>query len=95
MSTETACLALLWVSLLGEDFSGQGIDIDATSSPDFEALMPIKHHPIWPGFQRAWLSWLQFWSTPSYSQIFISLSARRVPWAASRTICYSSVSKLS
>jgi hypothetical protein len=41
----------LWVSLLGEDFSGQGIDIDAAISQDFEAMVPIKHRPIWLGFQ--------------------------------------------
>jgi hypothetical protein len=41
----------LWIGHLGEDFSWQGIDIDAAISQDFEAMRPIKHRPVWPDFQ--------------------------------------------
>jgi len=50
---------LLRVRLLGEDFAWEGINIDAAIAQDFDAVMPIHHGPVWPDFQRSWLSRLQ------------------------------------
>jgi len=42
---------LLRVCLPREDFSWEGIDINAAVLQDFDAMMPIDHRPVWPYLQ--------------------------------------------
>jgi hypothetical protein len=46
-------------ALLGEDVSGEGININTTIIQYFEAVMTIDYRPVWSDFQRAGLPWLQ------------------------------------
>jgi hypothetical protein len=46
-------------ALLGEDFSGECININTTIIQYFEAVMTIDHRPVWSSFQCTGLSWPQ------------------------------------
>jgi hypothetical protein len=46
-------------TLLGEDVSGERININTTIIQYFEAVMTIDHRPVRSDFQRAGLSWSQ------------------------------------
>ena len=46
-------------AILGENFSGERITINATIIQYFEAVMAVDHRPVRSDFQRTGLAWLQ------------------------------------